>query len=455
MVKPTFRLANRWQRSHARTPAIGNAPTTLAMFIASATLTMLIASYTRAHGGPPEAAGIVAADERGPTLVLTNEGLVLRRAGAWSFMCPRLWGEDDISFSRLPLAHSLDGASSFVVGKDDVFVMRDGMLTKQGRPELSRAAVTVLAGDREALFGLRTHAEGSDIVRIDGREEHALFASAEVWWTLAIDDRGLYLARPTSEGGLEVVSLDREGSMRASFTVPIAVRPAQLRLHAVADRLFAVLFDGEQYLLGELDAEGWQTLVHSPGPIDGPIASADGALWIAVDGVLTREGGAGFEATGEPRRVTCLSSWSEWVYACVDTELYRLREAGLDERLFALDGIAPPDPALVPDDAAFDCEVQWQLFQSDLQRIGLTTRARPEAGVDAGAVARDAGAARDAPSDGTAATLQAAPGGCSAAHTRDAVAWPAWLAVAALVRRSRRHAAGSRVSEHGTTPVRR
>lgn len=340
----------------------------------------------RAHGGPPAAFGVVAADaSKEPSLVLLNEGLAVLRGGTWSFLCPRLWGDAGTSAGKAPLASSVNGIDSWVVGADDLYLARDGVLTAQAQPDFSSAKIVALARADEALFGLSVDASGSAVVRIDAPSEPALFSSPQFWSSLALggDPGRLHLARTSEQGELVVVTLDRQGQLVEELRSPLEGSVAQLRLRATGGGLFAVTFDGEYYALVRLEQTRSQVLLRGARSIAGPQASAGGQLWVAMDGELMRDAGAGFQAVSEARRVTCLERWGSLSYACVGGEIHALGDAGLQRRLFALDRLSGPDPALVSAEAARDCEFQWVLYRSDLERSGLAPRAFGEpAGLD-------------------------------------------------------------------------
>jgi hypothetical protein len=274
------------------------------------------------------------------------------------------------------------------------------VLTAQGRPELSSTTVVALAGDDEAVFGLTSSSDGSAVVRIDEERGQALFVSTEFWSALALAGDHVELARVSNDSEFVRLVLDRAGDVQQEFRTTIEGVSPQVRLRPEGARTFAVLFGGEQYTLGELDAERWVPLLSSRGSVEGPQASADGTLWIALEGELMREANGGFEPVSETRRVTCLGHFGGSAYACVGSDIYRLTDLGLGARLFQLEGFYGPDPSLVPAAATRECESQWLLYKNDLERTGYAPRDFIATASDAGVPAAGVGA--PAPSDGRA-----------------------------------------------------
>jgi hypothetical protein len=417
---------DRWMLAHAW-QAHG-----LDTLFATCVLGLMVASSASAHGGPPSAFGIVAASSSKPTLVVLNEGLAVERRGGWSFLCPSLWGDGNIGSGKAPLAQSVDAITSFIVGADDLYAVRDGVVSGQGRPELSAATVIGLAADGDALFGLRITSEGSELIRIDDADAPTLYRSAEHFSAFAASAGRLHLGRFSQTGELVITSLNRAAEVLAEERVQMGLTSAQLRLRPNAQRMFAVLIEEGHYTLGAIEDQRWQMIAQVNAPIEGPEASPSGQLWIALDGQLMRETADGFEGIGEARPVTCLGRSDSWAYACVGGDIYRLENEGLGERIFQLDRLAPPDPALVSPGAAEDCQIQWALFRGDLERVGLTPLdsplpAAPPAGADAGA--HDGKADQNDGSDAS---------DCGVARARSAATWPAWLLAACAAARFRR-----------------
>jgi len=99
-----------------------------------------------AHGGPPAALGLLAANPAAEVMLL-NEGIALKRPEGWSYLCPSLWGEIDLASGKFPLARSADGITTYVPGGEDLFVLREGQLIAQNRPEYRRNNLIALAND--------------------------------------------------------------------------------------------------------------------------------------------------------------------------------------------------------------------------------------------------------------------------------------------------------------------
>jgi hypothetical protein len=332
-------------------------------------------SAARAHGGPPAALGIVAASEDGPNVVLLNEGLAVQREDRWSFLCPRLWGDTNVASGKVPLALSVDGIQTWVVGAEDLYAARRGNLTAQDRPDLSATHMVKLAAGGDVLYGLRIASEsgGSEVVRVGVAAEPPLWASSQYFSALAVYAEHLHLARLASDLQVAFATLDRQGQLVGESTLFTDRSALGVELQPTPSRLFAVTYDRVMSSLHALAADGgrWQRVLEGPGVLHGPVASPGGRLWIVLDGDLMRESGATFESVADARMLTCLGRWGDKPYACDGSEMYWLTDDGLGERFFQLERLSGPDPELVSPMAQTICEFQWVLFRNDLERAGL------------------------------------------------------------------------------------
>jgi hypothetical protein len=333
------------------------------------------ANVARAHGGAPAALGIVAASENGPSVVLLNEGLAVRHDDRWSFLCPRLWGDTTLGAGKLPLALSVDGIQTWVVGAEDLYAALSGNLIPQNRPDLSAARVVLLAAGGDALYGLRiaNGSEGSEVVRLGVATEAPLWTSPYFFSALAVQGERLHLARLVNDLEIAFVTLDRQGQLVRESSLVADRISVRVELQPTPSMLFAMTYDrvaSTLYALGAADTH-WQRVLEGEGVSYGPVASPGGQLWMVLNGNLMRESGATFESVGDGRSLTCLGQSGGKAYACAGSELYWLTDNGLGERFFHLERLYGPDPRVVSPTAQTVCEFQWTLFRNDLVQVGL------------------------------------------------------------------------------------
>jgi hypothetical protein len=436
---------------------------TLIALLAGATL--LVSSAARAHGGAPAALGIVAVSENGPSVVLLNEGLAVQREDRWSFLCPRLWGDANVASGKVPLALSVDGVQTWVVGADDLYAALSGNITAQSRPDLTAADVVLLARGGDELYGLRIAREtgGSEVVRVGAAAEAPLWTSPYFFSALVVHREQLQLARLANDLEVAFATLDRQGRLIRESSLVTDRISDRVELQPTPSRLFAVTHNRATSRLHALGADGssWQTVFEGEGVLYGPVASPDGRLWIALDGDLMRESGTTFESVADGRPLTCLGQWGNKAYACAGSEMYWLTDDGLGERFFQLAGFSGPDPKVVSPMAQTVCEFQWVLYRNDLELVGLAPRdwapavqqSSPDAGGSTAIAGMGAAAASSAAANGSSSAAPSlarrADDGCSVAAPRAAQKRGAlfslwcvgWLAIAIRRRRIRRVAA--------------
>ncbi len=387
----------------------------------------------QAHGGPPAVVGVVAAEPNGPSLVVLNEGLALSVDGRWSYLCPSLWGDENLSSGELPLALSVDGRSSWIVGADDLYVLRDGTLTPQGRVDFSAASVSGLAPSGGELFALRFGAMGSEIVELTTGE--SVWSSAEYWGSFTADAGGFYVARVHNELELVFLVLDRQGEQRAEFRLTTDTPPTRIEIRPTAMGLYVLRHHDSGRRALDVFAEGrWQNVLDGNEPLAGPQTGPDAQLWLSVNGQLNRIAGTVLTPIDDPRFITCLEQWGESAYACADRELYWLDAEGLGTRVFDLIRLSGPYPALVSAEVAERCEFQWLIFRNDLERAGLAPRDWADAQMPP--PVEHAGAA--------SSVKRLESGGCRASSSRSFSADLGWVLVGLLVVRHRRRSFSQR-----------
>jgi hypothetical protein len=374
-------------------------------FLSLTVVLALSPSAAFAHGGPPSAMGLVAADAAGPTVVGLNEGLSFKGSKGWSFLCPSIWGDFDLASGKLPLARSADGASTWIVGADGVYLLQDQKITALQRPELARSNMIALANDAEHVYGLRfTDTQNTEVVRLTSEIEAPIWTSSDYWSAITASETGIHVARVAGEKQLELVTIDRQGQEQSRTQAMLALTPFEMQLHANGDRVYVTATDGTIAQVGYVEAGTWQELLQDKPPILGPQASADGTLWLAVAGILARLQPEGVAPAAESRMITCLEQWNDWRYACLGPDLHQLTDGGIGERIFHLEDMHAPEPQLVTPIARDSCEQQWVIYNSDAMRSGLTFMEwpTPDAHAQAGSSAVDGGGAAGAQAGATA-----------------------------------------------------
>lgn len=390
------------------------------------TLTLLgaalfLPSVVFAHGGPPAALGLLAVNANGPEVILLNEGLGLKRPEGWSYMCPSLWGEVNQSSGKYPLARSADGRDTWVCGGDDLYLLRDQKLVRQMRPEFRRNEMIGLANDSEHVYGLHYTGSGprmsAEVVRMSSDGGDATFWKSDVYWSaITANADGVYVARVAADKQLELVTLDKSGQELSRGQAMLPLTPLEIQLHVSGGRVYVTANDGTLWMFGYFEGGAWKEVMQEMQAIIGPQSSPDGTQWIAVGGALKRLQGETAEAVDETRIITCLDQWNDWHYACVGSDLFQLTEAGIGQRLFAMDGFHAPDPKLVPPEAEDNCAQQWVLYTVDATRSGLTFVDFPHTdAVVSGMSSASAGAAAPAASNSAGAPAAGASGSLSVA----------------------------------------
>lgn len=393
-----------------------------ARFTAICTLAVLGAAISLpqsalAHGGPPAALGLVAATADGAQVVLLNEGLAQVRPEAWSYMCPRLWGEPGTASGKFPNARSANGVDTWVAGNGELYLLRDGVLTPQQRPDYGRNDLIALTNDTEQVYGLHlVGSQSTELVRLSAMPEAPLWTSQDYWSALTVDEAGIHLARVSGDMQLELVTIDRQGQELSRASAMLPLTPLEIQLHATGGHVYVTGTDGEMSLVGYFDGMMWHQSLLTPDGVLGPQASADGTLWIAVAEKLGRLQGDTVEMVDDATRITCLDQWNDWQYACSGPNLYRLTATGIGEQFFGMDDFHAPDPKLVPPEAETDCSFQWLLYTNDARLLGLTFVDWPDtaAAAGAGAAGQGAGAVPAAAGAGAAGSGAAVAGSVAA-----------------------------------------
>lgn len=339
---------------------------------------------TQAHGPPAAVTGLTASRPDGVAVVAATEGLVQRAGGTWRYVCPVQFG-DELS----PPALSVDGSRTFVVGQDDLFVLdADGSVSAQARPDLSRQFVLGLAGVEGRLYASRFADGQTEIRQIEPDTGAPLWQNAGPYDALTPALDGFWVARTEGTMG-HATHIDTRG--QSTDERAFAVTPGDIvgRVEEARGTLYiSLLTSGLSGKLLSVGADAGATvLAETNAPVQGPIALADGSVFVAADGVLDALGASGVSPVAAAR-ATCVGRLGDLGYLCSRTRLLSLAASGPGSTLFDLAAIRPPELALVRPDVRDACTVQWTVFRNDLRAIGALGPADaglppPEAGTDA------------------------------------------------------------------------
>jgi len=386
----------------------------------------------RAHGEPPEALSVVASDADGPSLVRLNEGLAMRTADGWRYLCPALWGEDAVA----PALSIPGGPAVIGAGSGLLLVSPQGAVTRHPDAR-APGRVLELAASAGGLFALRQSGDLHQVVRVDRDAVEVLFGDTRPWDDLAAADDSLQLVR-LDRDQLRELRLSLTGDALAEHTAAAPAASVAMLARLAGGVAYAlVLTSSLAGELGRIEEGTWRPLV-TGRLLAGPIETG-GGWFVAADGELARfEDERMLPLDGAPR-ATCLRSQGELDYACSDRGLRALAPSGLAAWLFELSELGPPDLDRVPEEQRETCTLQWQRYEIDLRAAGI----RPS-GHDAGAppLEPDAGAEHDAGQERSDAGQRARRGGdgcaiAAAGRPREPTAFPLVALALLLAYRSR------------------
>jgi hypothetical protein len=349
----------------------------------SAITTMMLAGTSTAHVVGPETGilGVVTCDEDGPSILRLTEGLAVRDGERWWYVCPALVGMD-----ALPLAEAAPGGDSWVVGATSLFTLRpDGTLEERGPGLPDPSRVVALASGDSHVFALELRAEGSTVHRLSASGSTPILKGTDPWSLLAAGAGRLYLGRSES-AGLDVLTVSSQGTELDRAFVPLDLASAVTRLRPAGEALFVSVRRENGDSLHVLSGSDAGALA-SPSPIWGPVATEEGTLWIATGGRLGRLDGSTVSEVSTAERITCVDEHAGHAYACAETRLYGLTEAGLGGQIADLSSLDAP-AGTPPGPEGAQCGAQWERFREDLIAAGaLPTKTANPLESDASAAA--------------------------------------------------------------------
>ena len=385
------------------------------------------AGVTRAHGDPPQALSIVAIDQDGVSAVRLNEGLGLRDAGGFRYLCPALWGADIVTPAlAIP-------AGPIVVGADSglFLVDHEGRVERHPDPNAAAATATLTESD-DGLFALQS-GDVYRVLKVEADRVQVLWSGTERWYDLAAGEGFLQLVRLESNQ-LHTLRLSPAGEVLLEQSAPAPEGTRSVLARVAGSRAYIVAYAATLAAqLGRIE-DGAFVAVDSAQLLVGPIEVDEGKLLVAHDQQLFSFDDERAEPRAEPRPIACLRRNFGFGYACSSGGLHAVDASGLTGSLFELDQLREPDLSSVPEALREACMLQWQRYQIDLISIGLQPPGQSDGGL---AMAGEGGAGTPAPDAGAGVDAGAEPlrrddGGCRAAGA-DAGGSNPWFVLAALL----------------------
>jgi hypothetical protein len=379
-----------------------------------------------AHRGPAEVLSLPAWGDSGALVLRLNEGLAIRRCDRWKYVCPALWGADNIAQAEV-----IPGGPVAIAGPSGLFLLRDdGSVTPHPDPA-ALGPVIRFATAGEALFALRTRDQRGEVVRVTPGAIEVVWSDPGVTWTaLAADGTALHLVRNEGTRLFHAqLSLQGEPIAMEEVTLPEAflqVQGASVtrgRLYVIALRLMGGLE------LGRIDQGAWLSDCTGGDNLSGPVES-EGELLVTVNRSLARVAGQCSEIIATPEQVSCVGQESGRSYACTRSGASLLHGDGVGSPLFLLAELTPPDLGVVPAEVQPLCSAQWSRYREDLLSLGVidqTATVDNSSGGDCGATAGNA------PSAGAAGLPQTGPAGKSGAGAGGAAEEPGGCGVGGAI----------------------
>jgi hypothetical protein len=369
--------------------------------------------------------------------------MALREGSQWRFICPtRFHGE-----AQDP-ADALTGGGVAIGTTGGLWIMRrDGVVAPHPDPGAAGSQIVGLASSEAGLFGLRSRTDLYDVVQIDAEHVRVLFTDTRYWNDIAIGDGSLLLLR--FEGAaLETLTLSFEGQMLAQTKATLPATPQVAFLRPVADLPYVVLgFMDGAYELGRIEQGAWHIVQDARGNLGGPLQTAEGQRFIAVEGVL-----ASFDAESPMPRgdtssfVVGLRRLGSRSYACTTDGVRDVGSEGLGAQRFTFVELMPPQLDDLADDQRANCNLEWQHLLLDLrsQQIPVfdPTKTPADAGASAPIMAAGGGGVGGTPTAGIAAPPPSprptSSPGCSTEPRGSGELPLAWLVLLGLVFAARR-----------------
>ena len=349
------------------------------------------APLARAHGIVPRAATPLSQDATGIALVQLTRGLALRAEAGFRYYCPAGWDGSE----NAPAAFLPGGPAVVALQSGLVLVAADGTATPY--PERNLGSTVALASASSGAYALSLKDARYELRRLASDHSELLWSDAQTegkWNALAASEQTLVLFR-LGVDRLSQLLLSTSGVAQDKTSAAVPSDTVSLTPQLIGATPYAIVQSdsGDRIELGRIAQGQWVSLARATGNLGGPILTTDGALMVAVDGVLSLLSDDKLGAALESEFVTGLASFDGHGYAAVRSGLRALTGTQLGAQVFDFGTLAGPlYTGLTPPERT-SCLASWQHLQVDLVAAGLVRLDAPDAGLDddAGVLALDAG----------------------------------------------------------------
>lgn len=323
-------------------------------------LALLLAATAGAHGPPPAPVGVASFDVDGPVHIPLTEGMAVREAEGWRYVCPTRWGSvPESPSSALPAGDAL----ALVPGEADLYRLDGSLASGMGAAELRAVELASWAAAEDGTAWALTYGEDGarPMWRMDAPER--VWQSEGSWSSVSPQGEDLLVAA-LLEGDLTVATVARDGSERERVvwaSEQEGYTPAVRQAH---EPWLIERASGEHRLLRWTGAQ-LELVATGSEEILGPVPHPDGVDLVAIDTWLSpvEQAGAGSGREG----VSCLVRRGDQVWACVAPALHPVQADGsLGPPITPLDGLLAPRYDGLSAEEEANCLDEWIRIAGDL-----------------------------------------------------------------------------------------
>lgn len=330
---------------------------------------MLGADRAAAHT-TPQVWAIVDQDANGPSALRLNEGLAIKTGTQWHFACPARYGGDvQDPAEGLPWGGVALGAASGIWVLD-----RTGGMAPYPDPAAAGVKVVAFARGETRLFALRSQGDLHDVVEVGAERLSVVWSDARPWNDMAAGSGFLQLVRFELDE-IEELRLSLAGEVIAQARAALPDARAAYARATGSEAYIVATSAGSEYELGRIERGLWHVLQRAGGNLAGPVQSAQGQRFVALDGKLATFDADAISELSDTGFVVGLRRFADRSYASTTTGLRELSSGGLGASLFELGQLLPPDLNAVAVERRSACNLEWQHYRFELMAANISLAA--------------------------------------------------------------------------------